>query len=564
MNRCPECKSDVTPGSPFCGDCGCSLKNRGSACPTCGEPVDSEWIICPGCGAFIEEREPPNDAVGRDETDSACSETDGGTEDLAALAALVDDSNEPKIAPTPDERGEDASAQVDETCLPNRPDRHPNADGGRVGDVGSQPDDPPAAAQASRTQPAAPIGAETPSEPKNRSGKVIRLTLVAVVAAALGGLWYLLGSPIGSIGRQDEKKVVITAIKCNVRSSPTIVDGNILGTLDQGETGDLLDVKRVSNRNWYRIKADNGSGWVSSAVCAVIDESPADTGKADLFPFDLNKAYAEDYEDLYDGIGGRVERHDFDRLFQTRTAIQNAPEIYEKLKFLASPQSVAKQKTQHRDMIPVLVNDRTVDDGYALYLQQRDVFLSTFRQTKVAPNDIVAILNWESRLGRYKGQFPVFDTLTAQYFYIGDMERLLYQEGAYNQPGVTSRAEALGRVQKLKHRARMNLIELLVQSKQKGIDPKSIKGSWAGAIGIPQFMPASMKYAADGNGDGRIDLNTMPDAIMSIANYLKENGYHTKGRQTAVKRYNPDDVYVKGVLLYSEKAMKKGVNFQAN
>ncbi len=114
------------------------------------------------------------------------------------------------------------------------------------------------------------------------------------------------------------------------------------------------------------------------------------------------------------------------------------------------------------------------------------------------------------------------------------------------------RAVALKRIKKIKKRALNNLSQLLMQAKTKGFDPKTVKGSWAGAIGIPQFMPASMKFAGDGDRNGNIDLNTIPDAIFSVAKYLKQNKYKERGKEYAFKRYNPSDMYVRGVKLYSE------------
>jgi len=62
---------------------------------------------------------------------------------------------------------------------------------------------------------------------------------------------------------------------------------------------------------------------------------------------------------------------------------------------------------------------------------------------------------------------------------------------------------------------------------EQGIDPERMKGSWAGAMGQPQFMPSSyLKYAVDFDGDGDKDIwNSVPDALGSIANYLVAKGW---------------------------------------
>jgi membrane-bound lytic murein transglycosylase B len=74
---------------------------------------------------------------------------------------------------------------------------------------------------------------------------------------------------------------------------------------------------------------------------------------------------------------------------------------------------------------------------------------------------------------------------------------------------------------------RGELRELLLLAREKGVDPLEFKGSYAGAVGLPQFMPSSYrKYAVDYDGDGRIDLRgSAADAIGSVANYIKAFGW---------------------------------------
>ena len=63
-------------------------------------------------------------------------------------------------------------------------------------------------------------------------------------------------------------------------------------------------------------------------------------------------------------------------------------------------------------------------------------------------------------------------------------------------------------------------------SKTEKFNPKNVYGSYAGAIGLGQFMPSNYEaYGVDFNGDGRITLQKPEDAIASVANYLKKNGW---------------------------------------
>ena len=88
---------------------------------------------------------------------------------------------------------------------------------------------------------------------------------------------------------------------------------------------------------------------------------------------------------------------------------------------------------------------------------------------------------------------------------------------------------------------RDELKELLLLARDKGIDPLVIKGSYAGAVGLPQFMPSSYrKYAVDFDGDGAIDLLGSPaDAIGSIASYIKAFGWIAGEVPTAPVRLLP-------------------------
>jgi membrane-bound lytic murein transglycosylase B len=88
---------------------------------------------------------------------------------------------------------------------------------------------------------------------------------------------------------------------------------------------------------------------------------------------------------------------------------------------------------------------------------------------------------------------------------------------------------------------REELKELLLLARDTGIDPLVIKGSYAGAVGLPQFMPSSYrKYAVDYDGDGAIDLLGSPaDAIGSIASYIKAFGWVAGEAPTAPVRLLP-------------------------
>lgn len=122
----------------------------------------------------------------------------------------------------------------------------------------------------------------------------------------------------------------------------------------------------------------------------------------------------------------------------------------------------------------------------------------------VPPSIIVAIIGVETIYGRQTGNFVVLDALATLGFRNPDTARpersLLFRD---------------------------QLADLIQLDFQKKLDGREVKGSFAGAIGLPQFMPGSlMRYATDGDNDGQIDLlNSAPDAIASVARFLKLHGW---------------------------------------
>ena len=89
------------------------------------------------------------------------------------------------------------------------------------------------------------------------------------------------------------------------------------------------------------------------------------------------------------------------------------------------------------------------------------------------------------------------------------------------------------------------LIELFILSKKYNLDPKAIKSSWSGALGLGQFIPSSYNnYGVDYDSDGIVDMyNSKKDGIASVANYLKENGW--KSGNSVVSEVSVGEKYEK-------------------
>ena len=157
---------------------------------------------------------------------------------------------------------------------------------------------------------------------------------------------------------------------------------------------------------------------------------------------------------------------------------------------------------------PRFLNDRRIDGGVGFWLENEGQLIKASALYGVPPENIVAIIGVETEYGRNTGGFRVLEALATL---------------AFKYP---PRAEFF----------RTELEQFLLLSRENNLDPLTVKGSFAGAIGIPQFMPGSQRrYAVDFDGDQRVDLSgSVDDAIGSVARFLEQHGWQT-GQPIAVQ-----------------------------
>lgn len=145
-----------------------------------------------------------------------------------------------------------------------------------------------------------------------------------------------------------------------------------------------------------------------------------------------------------------------------------------------------------------LQTDR-IEQGAKFWQENQAVFDRAEKEYGVPSSIIAAIIGVESKFGKYKGSHKVLDSLVTLVVGFPRRSKFFASE--------------------LKH--------FLILVKENSLDSASIKGSYAGAVGYPQFISSSYRnYAVDFSGDGVADLiNNSDDAIGSIANYFVENGW---------------------------------------
>ncbi|MDD5240846.1 MAG: lytic murein transglycosylase B [Sulfuricella sp.] len=149
------------------------------------------------------------------------------------------------------------------------------------------------------------------------------------------------------------------------------------------------------------------------------------------------------------------------------------------------------------------VDPRRINLGLRFWDEHQTALAEARARSGVPEEIIVAIIGVETIYGHLTGHYSTFAALATL---------------AFDYP---PRAPLF----------RRELEELLLLAHETGRDPLSFKGSYAGAIGLPQFLPSSVRrYAINGSGNDRIDLSSSPaDAIASVANFLKEHGWEAGG-----------------------------------
>ncbi len=169
---------------------------------------------------------------------------------------------------------------------------------------------------------------------------------------------------------------------------------------------------------------------------------------------------------------------------------------------------------------------------------------------------ITAIILIETRLGKSLGKSLILNILSTMASLAYPNIRNMLWDNISSSTHVT-RKEYEKWADKKSSWAYKELKAFLKYTFREKIDPLSIYGSYAGAMGIAQFMPTSiLDFAKDGDKNGRIDLFNHADAIASVASYLKHYGWYPdigeKGAHRAIYHYNHSNQYVDTVLKISK------------
>jgi membrane-bound lytic murein transglycosylase B len=199
-------------------------------------------------------------------------------------------------------------------------------------------------------------------------------------------------------------------------------------------------------------------------------------------------------DDVRGFVAGMVERHGFDadRLREILRGVHFSDSV---LKAIAKP-AEALPWYKYRE---IFIKPDRVAQGVQFWKENRAALDRAHRAYGVPEEMIVAIIGVETRYGRNTGQFKVIDSLATLAFEYPARSSFFMSE----------------------------LEQYLLLTREQGFDPHSLKGSYAGAMGIPQFISSSYRnFAVDFDIDGVTDIwNSPDDAIGSVANYFHSHGW---------------------------------------
>lgn len=200
-------------------------------------------------------------------------------------------------------------------------------------------------------------------------------------------------------------------------------------------------------------------------------------------------------DDVQQFIDDMVDKHGFDR-DDLESKFASAKKLEGVLEAIAKP---AERVLTWKDYRPIFITKKRIDGGNQFLDDNRELLKRAEKEFGVPAEIITAIIGVETYYGRLSGKIQVFDSLVTLGFDYPPRARFFRSE----------------------------LEQFLLLTRDENVDVRAIRGSYAGAMGMPQFISSSYRhYAIDFDGDGKRDLwNNTADAIGSVANYFKVHGW---------------------------------------
>ncbi len=227
------------------------------------------------------------------------------------------------------------------------------------------------------------------------------------------------------------------------------------------------------------------------AILLIVGIGPSATGNAATISVDPVAVQAA--KEAF--IGDMVQSHGFER--DALTELMAGAEI--KMRILEAISTPAERTLKWHEYRKIFLSQERINAGVKFWGEHEQNIARISKDYGVAPEMIVAIIGVETFFGRITGKHRVLDALSTLAF-------------AYPPRAKFFRKE---------------LEQFLLLAREEGVEPSVALGSYAGAMGSPQFIPSSYRaYAVDESADGKRDLwSNWADVIGSVANYFSRHGW---------------------------------------